>query len=76
LFTDSAIIIAVGTFVLQYSTAPAFRSRSMSVLLYVAGSLTSEAKPTVESVPIMLKLSFIEMGRPWKGPFVVPCVAR
>ena len=62
------IIMAVGTFVLQYRTAPSFSSISTSVALYSAGVLTRDVKPTVLSLPLMLKLSFSEMGRPWSGP--------
>jgi hypothetical protein len=35
------------------------------VLLYVAGSFTHDVKPTVLSLPIILKLSLREMGRPF-----------
>lgn len=80
LFTDSAyitsmpiesnkfrihtIIIAVGTLVLQYRTAPKFSRISTSVALYSAGSFTNEVKPTVLSFPFMLKLSLSEIGSP------------
>ena len=64
LLTDSAIIIAVGTFVLQYRTAPSFSNMSTSVALYLAGFPTSEVKPSVLSFPTILKLSFSDMGRP------------
>lgn len=76
LLTVSAIIIAVGTLVFTYSTAPPCRRRSVRVLLYVAGSLTSDVKPTVESLPMMLKLSLREIGRPWNGPFGLPVLRR
>lgn len=76
LLTDSAIIIAVGTFVLTYSTAPALLSMSTRTVLYVAGWLTHETKPTVESLPIILKLSLREMGKPWSGPIGFPVFAR
>ena len=64
LLMDSAIIIAVGTLVLQYSTAPASSSISTSVLLYVAGLFAKDANPIVLSIPTMLKLSLTEIGRP------------
>jgi hypothetical protein len=72
LFTDSAIIIAVGTFDLQYRTAPSFSSMSTSVALYSAGLFTKAVKPTVLSFPLMLKLSLSEIGRPCSGPTVWP----
>lgn len=43
LFTDSAIIIAVGTFVLTYRTAPTFAKMSTSVAFCVAGFCTKDA---------------------------------
>lgn len=64
LFTVSAIIIAVGTFVLTYKIAPASLSMSTIVELYVAGSLTQLTKPTVVSNPTTLKLSLIDIGKP------------
>jgi hypothetical protein len=76
LLTDSAIIIAVGTLVLQYLTAPAPSKSSTNVALYVAGLLTNEAKPTVLSLPMTLKLSLREMGRPCKAPLTFPVVCR
>lgn len=72
LFTLSAIIIAVGTLVLTYKTAPAFLSKSTSVVLYVAGELAHDTNPTVESLPMMLKLSFRLMGSPCSGPIGTP----
>jgi hypothetical protein len=62
------IIMAVGTFVLQYRTAPNVSSMSTSVALYLAGVLTKDVKPTVLSLPLMLKLSLRETGRPCSGP--------
>jgi hypothetical protein len=62
LLTDSAIIMAVGTLVLQYLTAPSSSSISTSVALYSAGLLTRDVNPTVLSLPLMLKLSLSEMG--------------
>ena len=76
LFTDSAIIIAVGTFVLQYRTAPSFSKISTSVALVEAGWSTNEANPTVLSFPTILKLSLSEMGRPWRGPMTFPVLCR
>lgn len=92
LFTDSAyiasahrelikscirtIIIAVGTLVLQYRTAPNDSRMSTRVALYSAGSFTNEVKPTVLSFPLMLKLSFSEMGKPWSGPTTWPVRLR
>lgn len=66
------IIMAVGTFVLQYLTAPSLSNTSTSVALYGAGSFTNEVKPTVLSFPLTLKLSLRDMGRPWSGPTVCP----
>jgi hypothetical protein len=76
LFTDSAIIIAVGTFVLQYRTAPSFSSSSTRVALYGAGWSTKDVKPTVLSFPTILKLSLSEIGRPWRGPTSLPVLRR
>lgn len=76
LLTDSAIIIAVGTFVLQYRTAPSFSSSSTRVALYVAGVFTKEVKPTVLSLPTILKLSLSDMGSPWRGPTSLPVFRR
>jgi hypothetical protein len=72
LFTDSAIIMAVGTFVLQYRTAPSFSSISTRVALYSAGLSTKDVNPTVLSLPLILKLSLREMGKPCSGPTSVP----
>lgn len=58
------IIIAVGIFVLQNLTAPRFSNISTKVALYSAGSFTKDVKPTVLSLPLMLKLSLSEIGRP------------
>lgn len=72
LLTVSGNITAVGTLVFTYSTAPASTIISMSVLLYVEGLFAREAMPIVESLPIILKLSLMEIGSPWKGPLVLP----
>lgn len=58
------IIIAVGTFVLQYRTAPNFSNISTKVALCSAGMFIRDVKPTVLSLPLMLKLSFSETGKP------------
>jgi len=49
---------------------------STRVALYSAGSFTSDAKPTVLSLPLMLKLSLSDMGRPWSGPTTWPVLLR
>lgn len=41
-----------------------------------AGFEHSAAMPRVESTPVMLKLSFMEMGRPWRGPMGLPVRER
>jgi hypothetical protein len=56
--------MAVGTFVLQYRTAPSVSNMSTSVALYLAGLSTKDVKPTVLSLPLILKLSLSEIGRP------------
>jgi len=68
--------MAVGTFVLQYLTAPSFSSNSTSVALYAAGWSAREAKPTVLSFPAMLKLSLRDIGKPCSGPTSLPVVRR
>lgn len=68
--------MAVGTFVLQYRTAPRLSSISTKVALYSAGLLTRDVKPTVLSLPLTLKLSFREIGRPCSGPTSLPVRLR
>lgn len=74
LLTVSASITAVGTFVFTYSTAPACRINSTIVLLYVAVVFASDARPIVDALPMILKLSLIEIGSPWNGPLGRPCL--
>lgn len=76
LLTVSGSITAVGTLVLTYSTAPVSKRRSTSVLLNVAGWFANDVMPMDESLPVMLKLSLIDIGRPWNGPLVLPCFLR
>lgn len=73
LFTVSAIIIAGGTLVLTYKTAPASRSISTRILFSVAGCAANEERPMVESFPTILKLSFRLIGSPWRRPLGTPC---
>lgn len=57
-------------------TAPACRRRSTSAAFFVAGRKASAAMPMEESMPVIWKLSFTDMGRPWRGPRGLPVRAR
>lgn len=64
--------IAVGTFVLQWITAPDSR-----IILTISesifwGSLHQATNPTVVSISLMLKLSLSDTGRPCSGPTGLP----
>ena len=72
LFTDSAIIIAVGTLVLAYGTAPKLIKRSTNKELLAARSLAQPTNPTELAFPAILKLSLSEIGTPCKGPISLP----
>lgn len=72
LFTDSAIIIAVGTLVLTYGTAPKLTKSSTKEELLAAKSLAHPTNPTELAFPAILKLSLSEIGTPCKGPTSLP----
>ena len=42
----------------------------------MAGLKARAATPIEESMPMMLKLSFTEIGRPWRDPRVSPVRAK
>lgn len=75
LLTLSAIIIAVGTFVFTYTTAPSLSRISTSEELLVASVSANAANPTELAFPAMLKLSFNDIGTPCKGPVTLPVLA-
>src|SRR5271169_1405852 len=60
----SAIIIAVGTFVLQYRIAPSSRRIVTNSDSVEWGELAHFMNPSVESCPLTLNRSLIETGRP------------
>jgi hypothetical protein len=64
LLTVSAIIIAVGTLVLTYTTAPKLINRSTKDELLVAKSLAQPTNPTELAFLAILKLSLSEIGTP------------
>lgn len=57
-------------------TAPACSSRSARAAFLVAGPKARAAMPIEESMPVMLKLSLTEIGRPWRGPRGLPVRAK
>ena len=76
LFTLSRASRVCGTLVLQCMTAPAARRMSTKEAFFGARLKARAAMPMLESVPWMWKLSFMEMGRPWRGPRGLPVWAR
>lgn len=67
--------MAVGTLVLQNSTAPASRNARAISASSSAGSPQHEMYPIVLSKPLTLTLSLSETGRPWSAPRGVPVFA-
>lgn len=68
----SAIIIAVGTLVLTYGTAPRLFRVDTNEQSWTAGSFAQPTNPTELVFPAVSKLSFSEMGTPWNGPRSFP----
>jgi hypothetical protein len=64
LLVVTGIIMAVGTFVLQYRIAPSLRRRVTSSDSFSCGELAHVTNPSVESYPLTLNKSFSETGRP------------
>jgi hypothetical protein len=64
LLNVSAIIIAVGTLVLQYNTAPRLRRIATNSDSLSRGEFAHVTNPSVVSCPFTLKVSFNDTGRP------------
>lgn len=71
-FTLSSSPSVCGMLVLAIMTAPKERRSWTRDASLEAGLEHSAVTPRDESTPVMLKLSFTEMGRPWRGPTGFP----
>ena len=72
LLSESRAINVCGTFVLQYNTAPFSNKISTSKEFSSAGFSAKDAIPILESYPLILNVSFNEMGIPCKGLLNLP----
>ena len=72
LFMLSRAPSVCGTFVLAMMMAPRDSNISTSGAFCSAGLKDRAAMPMLLSIDAILKVSFTEMGRPWRGPIGIP----